>query len=138
MKRSFRTLGALTLGIAVTAAVAVPAQAENTTPSMAELEHVLFAPAEQPEEAEDRGVVEPAPSLDLPEATPQSHTSSFFICIDDSGGFFCSGGCPAGTRCATEACGSTFGACCTFQTSCVTSCQVSPGCSAICRSCNDF
>lgn len=73
--------------------------------------------------------------LDLqpPTATPASGSSgSFYVCFGND--LLC-GGCPGGTHCATEACGSFLNPTCTFQMSCVTSCQVSPGCRFIGHSC---
>jgi len=134
-----RTLGALVFSATLVSALAVPAYAVDTnTPSLEELERALFAPdaAAVPDlEAAEAGTTEPDPSLGQPESQPLSG-GSFYICL--SSDLLCGGPCPSGTHCATEACGSPFNTCCTFQTACVGGCQVSPGCSAICRSCNDF
>ena len=63
----------------------------------------------------------PAFELQPPTATPASHDSTFYVCLDND--FLCNG-CPSDTRCVTEACGSQLNPSCTFQTSCQTSCVV--------------
>lgn len=139
MRKATRTLGALIVGAALVSVLAAPAHAvETAAPTLAELETVLFAPdvAAAPAEAtEATASPEPAPSLGQPEPEPLS-SGIFYICLNSD--FFCGGPCPSGTHCATEACGSPFNACCTFQASCVGGCQVSPGCQSLCSSCRDL
>jgi len=96
------------------------------TPDLLEAESV------QPDPECDAPAEAPLLDLEPPTAIPASH-GTFFICIND---IFCNGGagCTSG-RCATEACGSFANPACTFQTSCVTGCQLSPGCQAIAHSC---
>lgn len=60
-------------------------------------------------------------------------SGTFYVCLGSD--VFCGGGCPSGTHCATEACGSFLRPACTFRTACVGGCQVSPGCYSIANSC---
>lgn len=130
--------GTLIAGVAFATIFAAPSLRAETaeTPSVARLD--LPEAATTAALAEGCDLAAETPPLDFQTRAASSASASagtFYICF--GGGDFLCGGCPVGTRCATEACGPFNNATCTFRLACVTSCQVSPGCQFIGNSCQN-
>lgn len=136
MKDMTRWSKALTLGVLLTLFLGAPTlhAASDAAAEMAPAE-VTESGVPAPEQGCDLPAEAPRLEVQPPEATPTSGSSgTFYVCLNQD--FFC-GSCPSGTRCATEACGSTFNPQCTFRTACVTSCVIT-NCTAIVNNCFDF
>lgn len=135
MKDVVKSFGVLSLAVLLTLCLGGAALYAETgeAPSVATADlDLVEAEAVQPDPECESPADAPLLDLQPPTAVPAS-SGTFFVCLGSD--LFCSGGCPSGTRCATEACGSFLRPTCTFQTSCVTACQVSPGCWAIGLNC---
>lgn len=133
MMKTARWLGTPIVGALLVTSVAfgLPAEA-GETPSLIRVEGAEIVGSAPPQECDAAPGSE---GLDLLASTSGAPGSSgtFYVCLGND--FFCGGGCPNGTHCATEACGSFLRPACTFQTACVGGCQVSPGCYSIASSC---